>query len=825
MRKKSIQFFLLFTFYFLFLTTANSQVSKMPAYPLITNDPYFSIWSFDDTLTTGNTKHWTGKEQALLGFLKTDGVVYCFMGEPSMPNQNFAPTGSEKKIICKYSFDSADANWYNEKFDDSKWQTGFAPFGNTGSNAATAWDTKDIWVRRSFTVLDANPDRLMLLLRCDDDAEIYINGEKVYTQKGWLSDYKEIVLPASAKQKLHTGTNVMAIHCTNTGGDAWLDAGLANKTMLKGFDKAIQQSVNVSATQTSYSFLCGKVILTVNFLSPLLANDIDLLSRPLSYINFKVTAADSSMHQANIFFAVSSNICVNSDTEVVEASSYYYKDLQMLRAGSVEQKILGISGDDVRINWGNAYMSVPNNKDYHTAITSIQSIAKDYLKSGLLSSPYPGILVTDKNCWLAFTTTLFPGFAGYESNATCMLGYDDIYSIKYFGKALQPWWKKNFSTMEKLMYAAKPEYPSVKGRCDSFDMALYKNAKAAGGDEYAQLCVMAYRQSLAAHKAIRNTDGTLLFPQKENFSNGSIWTVDVTYPSAPLALLYNPDLLKGMIEPIFFYSESGKWKKPFPAHDLGTYPIANGQTYPEDMPIEEAGNMILLTAGICKAEKNISYAKHHWASLSQWAGYLVDSGFNPSNQLCTDDFAGHLAGNTNLSLKAIMAIGAFANLCAQTGDKVNADKYKAIAQNYAVQWQIQAFSNDHFALSFNYKNTWSQKYNLVWDKLLGLNLFSNTVYDTEINYYLGKQNDFGLPLDNRRTYTKSDWVNWTASLASSQNNFQQLIHPVYKYATETPSHVPLSDWHETTDGRQVGFQARSVVGGYFMKMLMMKWKK
>ncbi|MFI5132966.1 MAG: glutaminase domain-containing protein [Chitinophagales bacterium] len=783
--------------------SAKAQLSKAPAYPLITNDPYFSIWSFTDKLNESVTKHWTGADHSLLGVLKVDGKLYKFLGELPEELKPILPDADIQSYNCQFTESKPTGDWTNIEYDDSKWTNGQAMFGTKDVSPKTLWTSREIWIRRTFEMQAINIHELVLKAKYDDNVEVYLNGEKIFTD-GCCSMNKEVTLSKIIEKKLRKGKNVLALYCENTGGAAYIDAGLYDRLSAQPVLQAIQKSVEITATQTKYEFECGPISVDVNFLSPLLANDPDLFSRPASYITFDVRSTYGSKHDVKLFLATSNDIVRNRKKTEVKTEVLKLLDITCLKTGTVEQPVLKTKGDDVRIDWGYLYVAATNE-----AGVSQNANAK-----------IPGLELKD----FSSTEVDFTGIGSVPVEKTILLAYDDLYSIQYFGQNLQAWWKKNFSTTEEMITRSLNDFGHVIERCDKFDKQLYSDATDAGGETYAKLCVLAYRQSLAAHKLVRGPHDEILFPQKENFSNGSIWTVDVTYPSAPLTLIYNPALLKGMVEPIMYYSESGKWAKPFPAHDLGTYPQANGQTYPEDMPVEEAGNMIILTAAICKAENKIDFAKKHWDVLSKWVEFLVNDGFDPTNQLCTDDFAGHLARNANLSMKAIVGIAAYADMAKKLGKRGEGDKYHNIAEDYAGKWIEMADDGDHYSLTFDKKGTWSQKYNLVWDKLLGLKLFPQSVYDKEVKYYLTKQNEFGLPLDSRKTYTKSDWILWTATLAKDPKDFEALIKPVYKYATETPTRVPLSDWHETTNGKQVGFQARSVVGGYFIKMLENKWK-
>lgn len=166
---------------------------------------------------------------------------------------------------------------------------------------------------------------------------------------------------------------------------------------------------------------------------------------------------------------------------------------------------------------------------------------------------------------------------------------------------MRPYWRRNRATAEELLRDGAKNFAALKQQCERFDNELTADLLRAGGPKYAAIATLAYRQTLAAHKLAADIDGSALHFSKENFSNGCMGTVDVIYPAAPLFLLMSPRLLEAQLKPVLDYAKSGRWKWPFAPHDLGQYPLANGQVYgggeeteENQMPVEESGNMLIL---------------------------------------------------------------------------------------------------------------------------------------------------------------------------------------------------------------------------------------
>ncbi|MEO6637122.1 MAG: DUF5127 domain-containing protein, partial [Ginsengibacter sp.] len=351
----------------------SAQVNKAPAYPLITHDPYFSIWSMTDTLNASPTKHWTGAEQQLSGLIKVDGKVYRVIGSEGKSFENVAATADEQSYNVKYTRNAPADGWESMRFNDATWTTGSAPFSSDKIGSGTRWNSKDLWVRRTINLTKTNYNKLFLKIKHDDNAKVYLNGERIYSYVGWLGKFENIAIDEAVKKLLKVGKNVLAIHVANTAGGAYLDAGLVTespKKMNVAEVQAEQNNVTVKATQTVYDFTCGPVDATITFTSPLLIKDLDIMSRPVSYITYSVKSNDEKKHDVQIYFGASTNLATNTPSQEVVTSKYNASGLDILKAGTKDQPVLQKKGDDLRIDWGYMYVATP------VSAKAIQSVSK-----------------------------------------------------------------------------------------------------------------------------------------------------------------------------------------------------------------------------------------------------------------------------------------------------------------------------------------------------------------------------------------------------------------------------------------------------------------
>lgn len=592
-----------------------------------------------------------------------------------------------------------------------------------------------------------------------------------------------------------------------------------------GGNSMVLKDAKVTPLSTCYTFEDMGVRLTVKFTSPLLPDDFDILSTPISYVEFGLDFVDGKQHNVALRMTALENMCFSGEAAPKMRADVFSADgLNYAYMGQARQNPLSGSGDHLTIDWGYMFFSADDGK-----------------------------LETNANG--GNTCLCFKKSSDKPFHTTLMIGYDDVASINYFGRILPAYYARNGKTITQALAEFHARQAEILGRCAAFDEKLTADAAALGGEDYALIVTASYRQSVAAHKLVQDPSGELLFISKENDSNGCAGTVDVSYPSIPLYLLYAPELVRAMCRPVLKFARMPVWHYDFAPHDVGRYPIVNGQIYAatsatthkvfscgdtiapyylypatvdaysfaSQMPVEESANMLLMLAAVGRADGDYTLAERDLDLLRQWCKYLLVYGEDPGDQLCTDDFAGHLARNINLSAKAVMGVAAFARILEALGRREEASGYREKAREMGESWLRRADVGGHTSLTFD-GGGWSQKYNLVWDKLFGMNILPDSFYRQELASYLPRINEYGLPLDSRSVYTKSDWTMWVAAMAGDRQMLDRFTAPLAKFLRETACRVPFSDFYDTCLGIPEEFIGRSVQGGNFMPLLMQAWK-
>ncbi len=577
-----------------------------------------------------------------------------------------------------------------------------------------------------------------------------------------------------------------------------------------------QTDIRIRPLVSEYDFLNDEIKLTFRTWSPFLFDDFHIMSAPAAFLECDVEAVDGKQHNVSVSFTGYDELCMGKKKKLVSKHTEYHEGRTIAKMGLTRQTPLNDSGDTFAADWGYVCMCGKESKATPEGLAVSDSA-----------------VITDKTSF------------------TFLIAYDDVYSINYFGQFLKGLWTERFDSIEDVITYFLNNRDKLYSRVMNQENTVLSDAEKFGED-YQKILSAATRQIFAGHKLVRSKKGHLLYLSKECHSNGCINTVDVSYPAAPMFLLYAPELIKAMLVGIFRFAKSDLWKARFAPHDIGRYPLACGQVYalkphhhiiPHkvsykkiykkrsfniymnefQMPVEECGNMLVLSYTYYLFTKDSAFLEKNLGLLEKWASYLKEAGVVLSRELCTDDFAGHSVKNVNLAIKGIMGIACFAKICEALGitndcmetAKVYADKLIAECNT----------DKDFLPFSIGKNESWSLKYNLVWDKLLSFRLFDEKLYKGESEKYRQELNEYGVPLDFRKTFTKTDWMLWAACLDEDDRNVRLFSSAIVKYLADTKDKNCFSDWIETKEPKQSGFDHRTVQAGLWMPVLQERLKK
>lgn len=636
-----------------------------------------------------------------------------------------------------------------------------------------------------------------------------------------------------------------------TYGFVWVD-GKAYSFLgkINGVEKLMQNGNSLGVFNTSYYFMHDDFDLTVKFISPLIPTDLDLSSRPACYMAYEFSAK-KPLKDVKIVLALHESHCYDKKNDYAVGGSFERDGYETAFFGLNRQHPMSHTFDSVAADWGYTYLAAQN--AYFTNATAFDK----FLFTGKCEYIFNG---NDDDKYIIG----YDEITAAESKGKMVVAFDDLCSIFYYGEWLRGYYFRNGKTIFDAIDEAYYGYEETLKKLSVFAADLNERLEPYD-DDYSLICFAALRQTMGAHKLVENKKGELLWLSKECHSNGCIATVDVTYPSMPLFLLYNPALVSAMLRPIFEFAKMPVWPYDFPPHDAGTYPYCLGQTYgvkgwtseqesdkrvgnsfqrnrwngivvshpmiysyPKgseiyryegQMPIEECGNMLISAYLTLVRGGDEKLVLDNYDLLDKWCSYLEKTGLIPEKQLCTDDFVERLDKNVNLAIKSMVAIKCFALTAAAMGKNKRAEKAQKKLDKYKKEFYGYFEKESSIPLTFDTPGSFSQKYNMAYDVLLGTGIFSEEMREKEIDSCLSRNTKYSIPLDSRSGLTKTDWILHTCALTDDREKQRELYKGVAEFLRTSPDRVPFSDLYDINTGRRNQFQNRTVQGGVFMLLL------
>ncbi|KAL7901531.1 hypothetical protein HDV63DRAFT_410931 [Trichoderma sp. SZMC 28014] len=587
-----------------------------------------------------------------------------------------------------------------------------------------------------------------------------------------------------------------------------------------------QESLKYTSTRTTFTMNVGGLVqMAAEFLSPVYPDDLRRQSVPFSYLKISVVSLDGRSHSVQIYSDVSGEWASGDSSQTIRWEHQANDGVLSHKFYRQNQDAFQEANDQA--SWGSWYWSTGDIRGVTYKIGQDTVVRGQFLANGTLDNTIDTKYRAVNDRWPVFAFARDLGAVGRSGSASTLftIGIAQQDAILFQGQGssaeqVPSLWTSYFDESELVPFFYK-DYSYASQYATNLDNRIARDSVEAGGDDYLTITSLAVRQAFGALQYTGTPDNVRVF-LKEISSNSDIQTVDVIFPTWPIMLYLDPNLIKYTLSPLLENQESGHYPNKYAIHDLGRFPQALGypQGNDEAMPLEECGNMIIMMLSYAQKTGDIDYLNEHWQLMAQWAEYLIEDAKIPANQLSTDDFAGHLANQTNLAIKGIIALQAMSEIADQTGHSYLCEKYSSIARDYLNFWSRHGINRasipNHSVLQYDSGATYGLLYNIYPDKALGLNFIPQSIYDMQSDFYKTKANKYGVVLDTRGTLTKTDWELFAAAVANPDTQ-AMFISLIAKWINETPTWRAFTDLYDTNTGEYPGnqFTARPVVGGVF----------
>ncbi|GAA6018449.1 hypothetical protein JCM11491_007002 [Sporobolomyces phaffii] len=600
---------------------------------------------------------------------------------------------------------------------------------------------------------------------------------------------------------------------------------------------AKQTAFDFTATRSIFSFEAGGVDFNVTFLSPVTPNDDIKTSLPFSYLAIDIDSAALQKHKISLYSDIGGEWASGDSSVEIVWDFVVHKGVGFHSVARKDQQLFAEYAEQAE--WGQTIYATDSTRAIG-ASGSAQDLRSRFVAKGSLDGTFDSRYrkIDDDEPVFGFSLPLTHD----HSRAVFTIGHVRHPYVNYVTPhgqvSLEGFWTTRFSRYEDAIAFFDLDYPRALSAAIRFDAQVRRDARRVSGDNYAAIVELSTRQAFATFELTTGVnddyevDNTKTMGWlKEISSNGDMSTIDVIFPLHPILLYTNPTLLALLLEPLLAYTHSGLYPNRWPVHDLGTYPNATGYNGGNDepMPVEEAGNMLWMALSYYQVTSDLPWVEKHYEVLKSWTTFLVDDGLLPANQLSTDDFAGQLANQTNLAVKAIVGIGAMAELANQTGRWTDWIHYRSVAKAYVEEWWKLAMvdlegPHPHAKLAYQEPESWGTLYNLFGDRILSLDLFPKELYEHQAKFYKTKREKFGVPLDSRHYWAKTDWQLFAAASTPHAPTRDMLIDDLVSFLKAGKVDAAFPDLYETPTGNWPGeegydwgirFIARPVSGGHF----------